>query len=252
VTSPTQGDGKTATAANLAAALALSGDRVVAVDADLRHAGLSEAFGIDRSVGLTSLVLGSAELDEVLQQRTPNLAVLATGPLPPNPSEILGSQLVHRVLSEIAARADVVVIDAPPVLPVADALVLAPQVDGVVLVVRHGKTLRHAAAEAARRLEAIGAPFIGYVLNGVPRGESRGIYADDRYTAANERPPVVRDSGRRAARGVNGLRTSTPPSVDVPARSPARTGVVSRHGRETVVPDPATRRSARRRDQERE
>jgi non-specific protein-tyrosine kinase len=242
VTSPTQGDGKTVTAANLAAALALSGERVIAVDADLRHAGLSEAFGLDRSVGLTSLVLGTADLDEVLQQRSPNLSVLATGPLPPNPSEILGSQIVHRVLAEMVARADVVVIDAPPTLPVADALALANQVDGVLLVVRHGHTLRHAAAETSRRLDAIGANLLGYVLNAVPRGESRGVYADDRYAAANERPPA----GRRRATGYGSPGRGAEPAPTSNGRPPAGADNASRPSTETVVPDAATSRLARR------
>jgi capsular exopolysaccharide synthesis family protein len=177
VTSPTPGDGKTVTTANLAAAFSLSGDRVITIDADLRKPTLAHSFGLEGSVGLTSLVLGSATLDEALQEWTSRLSVLASGPLPPNPSEILGSQFFSQLLQDVAQRADITVIDAPPVLPVADALALAPQVDGVIVVLRAGSTMRHSAAEAVRRLETVGANILGYVLNAVPRSETRGMYA---------------------------------------------------------------------------
>lgn len=191
VTSPMPGDGKTTTAANLAVALALAGERVVVVDADLRRAQLASAYGLERSIGLTSLVLGRAALGEALQDWHANLKVLASGPIPPNPSEILGSQFANSVLTELARIADVVIIDAPPVLPVADAVTLAPQVDGVVMVVRHGTTVRGAAAAARRRLDAVGARTVGYVFNAVPRGESRGYYLDYRYGYNQGRPETA-------------------------------------------------------------
>jgi capsular exopolysaccharide synthesis family protein len=197
VTSPTPGDGKTVTAANLAAALAASGERVIAVDADLRVPRLAEAFGLDRSVGLTSLVLGTASLDEALQEWSPHLSILASGPLPPNPSEILGSQLVHSLFQELSARADVVIIDAPPVLPVADAVALSVQVDGVLIVLRHGITMRSSSAEATRRLESAGANLLGFVLNALPRSESRGFYADYRYAVEKPGAPVAAVAQRR-------------------------------------------------------
>lgn len=199
VTSPEPGEGKTVTAANLAAALAASGERVIAVDADLRVPRLAETFGLDRSVGLTSLVLGTADIDSALQVWSPKLSVLASGPLPPNPSEILGSQLVNTVMRELSERADIIVIDAPPVLPVADAVALSTHVDGVIMLVRHGHTSRSAAAEAARRLHAVGANFLGYVLNAVPRGESRGLYVDYRYYVEPSPARLERWSAKRGA-----------------------------------------------------
>lgn len=191
ITSPTPGDGKTTTAANLALALALSGERVIVVDADLRRADLAEMFGLERAVGLTSLVLGTATLDEALQPSRENLQVLASGPIPPNPSEILSSQLFHRILDDLTKRADIVILDAPPVLPVTDAVALAAQVDGAVVVTRYGATLRHAALEARRRLDAVGAVSVGYVLNAVPASESRGYYADYRYAERSVRQPAA-------------------------------------------------------------
>jgi non-specific protein-tyrosine kinase len=183
VTSPMQGDGKTVTAANLAIALALSGERVILVDADLRRAGLGRALDVEAKVGLTSVILGRAGIDEALQDWRPNLKVLASGPLPPNPSEILGSQLMNGVIHDLAARADIVIIDAPPILPVADALALAPQVDGVVMIVRHSSTLRSAAMAAGQRLGSIGARLVGYVFNAVPRVETRDYYSVYSYRA---------------------------------------------------------------------
>lgn len=181
VTSPTASDGKTSTAANLAIALALSGERVILVDADLRRAGLGRALGIESAVGLTSLVLGGVTIKDTLQNYQQNLMVLPSGPLPPNPSEILGSQLVNDLLHELASLSDIVVIDAPPVLPVADAAALSAQVDATLMVLRHSHTLRSGASAARRRLDAVGGRVVGYVLNAVPRRDTRDYYLDHAY-----------------------------------------------------------------------
>ena len=182
VTSASAGEGKTTTAANLALALAASGDRVVIIDADLRRARLAGLFGLEGAVGLSSLVLRTAELDDALQDWNEQLTLLPSGrPLPPNPSEVLGSQFMTHVLNELAPRFDVVILDTPPVLPVTDAVALAALVDAVLLVARHGSTHRAAAAETRRRLDAVGAHVIGYVLNAVPARESTGYYADYHY-----------------------------------------------------------------------
>ncbi|HVY08734.1 MAG TPA: polysaccharide biosynthesis tyrosine autokinase [Mycobacteriales bacterium] len=194
VTSPTENDGKTSTAANLAIVLAMSGERVILVDADLRRAGLGKALGIDSSVGLTNLVLGGVALQDTLQNYRQNLLVLASGPLPPNPSEILGSQLVNDVLHELANLADIIIIDAPPVLPVADAVALSTQVDATLVVLRHGTTLRSGAAATRRRLDAVGARVVGYVLNAVPRRETRDYYTDNRdryYSTRHQAEPSI-------------------------------------------------------------
>lgn len=190
VTSAVPGDGKTITASNLAVAMALSGERVVLVDADLRRAQVAKTFGLDGSVGLTSLVLGTCSLNDALQQWDPGLLIMPSGPLPPNPSEILGSQLFNQVLQQLVAIADIVIIDTPPVLPVTDALALATQVDGVLLVARQGKTLRSGAAEARRKLNNVGAHIVGYVLNAVPPREAQQYYAEYEYKGTGPTLPV--------------------------------------------------------------
>jgi succinoglycan biosynthesis transport protein ExoP len=220
VTSPTPGEGKTTTAANLAVALSLAGERVIIVDADLRRAALAQVFGLERSIGLTTLVLGKATVDDVLQDWGRNLQVLASGPLPPNPSEILGSQLVNTLLQDLSHRADVVIIDAPPVLPVADAVALAPQVDAVVMVLRHGVTLRHTVSEARRRLESVGATVAGYVLNAVPSSETRDYYADYRYDPRARKASGGNKDGQPSPSNVRAgshLRPAEPTDVDAGA-----------------------------------
>lgn len=182
VTSATPGDGKTTTTANLALALAAGGESVVVVDADLRRAALAGVFGLEQAVGLSSLVLRTATLDDALQHWRENVWVLPSGrPLPPNPSEVLGSHFMSQVVVELAERFDIVLIDTPPVLPVTDAVALSTQVDGVLMVARYGTTHRGPAAEARRRLDAVGAHVIGYVLNAVPGRETSAYYADYRY-----------------------------------------------------------------------
>jgi capsular exopolysaccharide synthesis family protein len=190
VTSAGAGEGKTTTAANLAVAIALSGERVVVVDADLRRARLATAFGLESSVGLTSLVLGTASVQDALQPWDRSLHVMASGPLPPNPSEIVGSQLFNQLLQSLTEIADFVVIDAPPVLPVTDAVAIAAQVDAVLIVARHGKTLRNAAAEARRKLAGVGANVIGYALNAVPSRDAHSYYSEYQYQQRALRSPV--------------------------------------------------------------
>ncbi|MGN6475396.1 MAG: polysaccharide biosynthesis tyrosine autokinase [Mycobacteriales bacterium] len=189
VTSAGPGEGKTTTAANLAIAIALSGERVVVLDGDLRRAKLAQTFGLDRSVGVTSLVLGTATINDALQDWERGVKVLPSGPLPPNPSEIVGSQLFNQILQQLTAIADIVIIDAPPLLPVSDALALSVQVDGVLVVARHGSTSRAAAHEARSRLDSVGANLVGYVFNAVPAREARSYYAEYYYGPRGRQAP---------------------------------------------------------------
>jgi capsular exopolysaccharide synthesis family protein len=177
VTSSVSGEGKTTTAINLAAALAQAGETVVLVDADLRRARLGEVLGLEAGVGLTGVITRRVELADALQSWH-GVQVLTSGVLPPNPSEMLGSEAMAKLIDRLRELADVVVFDAPPVLPVTDSVVLATQCDGVVLVGRHGQTQKAQAAESRRRLEAVGANVIGAVLNAVPTSAAHGYYEE--------------------------------------------------------------------------
>ncbi|MGZ6791876.1 MAG: polysaccharide biosynthesis tyrosine autokinase [Mycobacteriales bacterium] len=166
VTSPSEAEGKTTAALNLALALARSGARTVLVDADLRRGRVAGVLGLDATRGLSDVVTGAATLERCLQGGPDGLIVLAAGALPPNPSEVVGSKAMADLLTELEGYADAIVVDAPPVLPVTDATVLATQADGVLLVLRTGRTRRALAAAARRQLAGVGAPVLGCVLNG--------------------------------------------------------------------------------------
>jgi len=189
ITSAGPDEGKSTTAAHFAVALAQSGERVVLVDGDLRRGTLYDLFGLPAGAGITSVITGEASIDDVLQNWRDLVPVMGTGPLPPNPAEILGSQAMASLLEQLRRLADVVVIDAPPVLPVTDAVALSTQVDGVVLVARDARTSRHSIVEARRRLDGVGANVVGCVLNAAKT--SSDLYSDYTYL----RP--ARETGRR-------------------------------------------------------
>ena len=169
VTSAGQGEGKTATACNLALALADGGASVVLVDADLRRPQVAERMSLEGAVGLTDVLIGRVELDDVTQPwGRSSLTVLASGAIPPNPSELLGSRGMVALLEHLASRFDHVVVDAPPVLPVTDAALLAPLTDGALLVAAHGRTDAGALAGAREALDRVQARVVGTVLTMVP------------------------------------------------------------------------------------
>lgn len=166
VTSPSPGDGKTTTVANLAVAFAHQGVRVLLVDCDLRRARLHEVFGIARDPGLSHVMLGYASIDDAIHPTTiENLSILPSGRHPPNPSELLGSNRMRTLLRDLGSRFDVLLIDSPPVLAASDAPVLATGIDGVLLVVRAGRTERSAAQAAIHQLRTLNARTLGVVLN---------------------------------------------------------------------------------------
>ena len=178
ITSPNEGSGKTTLAANLAISMASGGERVLLLDADLRRASLTNLLGLERAIGVSTVIVRTSHLDESIVHWGENLDVLAAGVQPPNAAELLGSEAMAQIISQVADDYDMVIIDAPPVLPVTDPVVLSTQVDGVVMVARYGRTPRGGAAEATRRLVSVGARVAGFVLNGVPGNESQVYYAD--------------------------------------------------------------------------
>jgi protein-tyrosine kinase len=178
VTSAGAEEGKSTTLANLAVTLAQSGKRVILVDADLRRPTQHQIFGLKNNAGLTDMVRDDAMLATPPLQETsvPNLQVLTSGQLPPNPAEVLGSKRMSEILTALSQNADIVLLDAPPLLAVTDAAVLSSRVDGVLLVVSAGKTKRENARKAQSQLEKINARVIGAVLNNVKADSNAQTY----------------------------------------------------------------------------
>lgn len=174
VTSPAPGEGKSVISANLAVAFAQAGSRVLLVDADLRKPGVHQLFGLPNDHGLTTMLRGDTVEPEVLSQPTEqaNLHVLTTGPLPPNPAELLGSQRMQAVLELLRKSADLVIFDSPPLQAVTDAAVLSAFVDGTLLVVMAGHSRRAPVQKARETLARAGANVLGVVLNCVAVKES--------------------------------------------------------------------------------
>jgi len=199
VTSPTAGDGKTTTLANLGVALARAGQQVALVCCDLRRPKLHEFFGMTNDVGFTSVLLGKVPLSAALQQvpDQDRLYVLASGPLPPNPSELLSSRRAREVLASLRAEAEVVLIDSPPVLPVSDAMIIAGLVDVTFLVCAADRTSTRDVLRAVEQLRQVEAPLAGAILNGAgPESAYGGKYGyealDGRGAEPAGRPPSAR------------------------------------------------------------
>jgi capsular exopolysaccharide synthesis family protein len=184
ITSPAKGDGKSLTAANLALVMAQElHQRVLLVDADFRRPSIAGLFGLSASPGLADVLLGAAELDDALQHLPEQrLTVLPAGTVPTHPGELLGSTLLRRVLDSLRGRFDRILIDMPPVAPVADVHVVAPMADGLLMIVRAGVTGKPDIERALSGLDAT--KVLGLVLNDA--GESkraRTQYESYRYVA---------------------------------------------------------------------
>jgi capsular exopolysaccharide synthesis family protein len=181
ITSASPREGKTTVTANVAISLAQSGKRVLLVDTDLRRPRIHRAFRVSSSRGVTSVVVGEARLTDVVQSTdVPNLDVLACGPIPPNPSELLHSHRFGELVREALAHYDRVIFDSPPLGAVTDAAVLAPQVDACMIVIKAQYTTRDALSSALRQLRDVAANVVGGVLNDVdPR--RKGYGASDYY-----------------------------------------------------------------------
>jgi capsular exopolysaccharide synthesis family protein len=179
VSSPVPAEGKTTMVVNLAIALVEAGQRVTIVEADLRRPRVVEYMELVGGAGVTNLLAGTAEVEDVVQTvGAGGLQVIAAGPTPPNPGRLLGSSQMAVLLESLRSENDYVLVDAAPLLPVADSRALAAHVDGVLLSVRHGSTSRDQLSEAAGALDAVGATTLGVVLNMVPlRGDLAAAHA---------------------------------------------------------------------------
>lgn len=223
VTSPMQGDGKSSVAANLAAALSMSDRKVILVDGDLRRPVVADSFGLVEGAGLTDVLIGRVDVADVTQPvpSLPNLSVLAAGGTPPNPSELLGSKAMRRLLDTLADSGYTVIIDAPPLLPVTDAAVLTASADGALVVVSAGRTLDTHLGAALSSLHAVQGHALGVVLNRVaPKGSDSGYYGGYYGQPADDHAP----DGRRPS-----ARRGRP--ADAPDARLARSSSADRHSR---------------------
>lgn len=185
VTSSLPGEGKSTTATNLAISMAQAGQTVCLIDADLRRPMVGDYLGLDRTAGLTTALVGQMDVNDLLQPwGEDNLYVLTSGQIPPNPSELLGSERMQQLIHGLEEAFDAVIIDAPPLLPVTDAAVLAQSVGGVLLVVGVQKLKQQDLEKSSKALELVDANVLGVVMNLLPtRGPDAYSYS---YYAASE------------------------------------------------------------------
>ncbi|WNG82936.1 polysaccharide biosynthesis tyrosine autokinase [Mycobacterium sp. ITM-2016-00316] len=209
ITSSMPAEGKSTTAINIALALAEAEHNVVIVDGDLRRPSLHKYLDLVGTVGVSTVLSGGASLSESLQKtRFPGLTALTSGAIPPNPSELLGSQAAKNLLAELRAEFDYVIVDSTPLLAVTDAAILAAAADGVLMMARFGKTKRDELSHAVGSLEGVGAPMLGTVFTMLPtRGGSAYGYGYSYYGGDNTQSPLQQD------------RTSTPAETPSPQNS---------------------------------
>lgn len=179
ITSPRPSDGKSTVSANLAATIAASGTPVILIDGDLRRPTVASSFGLIEGAGLTDVLIGRASVDEVLQHHPelPGLSLLASGAIPPNPSELLGSKAMSSLLRSLSDRA-IVLVDAPPLLPVTDGTLLTAMSDGAFIVISAGRTLDTDLSTSLEYLNGVNGHTLGIVLNGIP---ARDVYSTGYY-----------------------------------------------------------------------
>lgn len=182
MTSARKGEGKSTTLMNLACAIAAAGKRVIVVDTDLRNPTLQRLLGIKKAVGVTSVLAGEMTIDEAMQPIAghPGLSIMAAGPMPPNPTELLHSQAMRALIRELESKADLVIFDTPPTLLVADAMLLAGELDAAIIVAEAGGVSRKAVEQVRESLQKAKARVLGVILNKVP--ESPGTYFNYYYS----------------------------------------------------------------------
>jgi capsular exopolysaccharide synthesis family protein len=205
ISSAVPDEGKTVTAANLAITLAQTGRRVLILDGDFRKPRVARLLGLENSVGLLTILVGRAPLSECIQQHSSGVDFLGTGPVPPNPAEVLETQAMRDLLSTVREMYDIVIIDAPPMLPVADPAIIAPMADGVLIVTRHGKTSKELVRQTTERVQGVGGRIVGVVLNMAPRRTMSGYGYGYGYGYGE---PVVPDRVARPG-GVGSRRSDT-------------------------------------------
>lgn len=206
VTSSQPSEGKTTTAVNTAVMLAQTGAEVLIVDCDLRRPRVHAHFGVGNAPGLTNYLSGESDLESVLQtnEKLPQLKLLTSGPIPPNPAELLGSNEMRKLLSELTDRFTHVIIDSPPAISFTDASVLSTFVDGVILVVHGGRSSRAVVRRAKQQLVDVGANIFGIVLNNVKLEAQDYYYYGGYYSNYYTSPEDVAGSEGTQGAGANG------------------------------------------------
>ena len=252
ITSTRSRQGKTETLANLAVLAARAGQRVVVVDCDLRFPRVHDYFGLSNQVGFTSVVHG--ELLSSALQRVPGverLYVLPSGPIPPNPSELLATERCHEVLASLQADDTLVIVDTPPVLTVTDAAALAPSAGGILIVAAARVTRRKQVRQALEAFRQISAPILGLVLYSADSAETAGYGKSagrrERKQARRRRTvePAAPQRERRLIQGpLSG--PATPRSLPRPPRPTGRASAHARPGRGGGYPDRRARPGGRR------
>lgn len=177
VVSSGPGEGKSTSAANLAVVFAQAGRKVLLVDADMRKATVHKTFGLSNEMGLSNLVSGQQAASSVIQATdVNNLSIITSGPTPPNPAELLNSRRMNVLMEELYQTFDLIVFDLPPVMTVADGLIMASKTDGTVLVVREGVTRKDSVLEAKNRLLQAKARILGVIYNGAEQVNESSYY----------------------------------------------------------------------------
>lgn len=181
MTSAAMSEGKSTTITNLAETIAQAGNRVIIVDADLRRPRVHKLFNLENKQGLTNILAGQVELKQAIAVAGSDVHVMTSGPIPPNPSELLGSEKMKELVCVLSEHYDVVLFDTPPVNLVTDALVLSTFVDGVVLAVASGKTDIEGGKRAMKSLQAVNANILGAVMTMIPVSK-KGYYGYQYYS----------------------------------------------------------------------
>lgn len=181
VTSTGQSEGKSTIIANLAIVMAQTDNRVLLVDTDLRKPTVHHTFQLPNRQGLSKMLVEGNNVEDIIQKNiVPNLDVLTSGPIPPNPSELLGSKKMSSLIQELKQRYDYILFDAPPVLVVTDAQILSNKMDGILLVANSGKTEKEMAIKSKMLLENVKANILGVVLNNVEEKNDNNYYYGNR------------------------------------------------------------------------
>ena len=206
ITSALPGEGKTTTSMNLAVSMARGGKSVILVDSDLRRPALHTLFGVDGQLGLTNVLLGASTLDEVLMPTSVDgLKLITSGPIPPDSTRVLKSARMAEIIRDVEERTEVVIFDSPPVLAVADPIVMAAQVDGVLIVIDAKNTGREPIRRAAQSIDQSNSSILGAILNKARKPSRRGgyyYYYHDSYSYGGDTAEPARNGRLGRLKGI--------------------------------------------------